>query len=95
MNTAVEASDEHPEMFDWAQTAMRERTFLVSAILDSGVASGEFRSDLDRGSVAQLMLSSIHGALVLCKLNQNNQPMHATTAALRSLLLTAVLSPSY
>jgi len=68
MNTAIEADDTHPALRAKAQSAMQGLLALVGNTVKSGIASGEFRSDVSPRHVATVLVALVEGSLMLSKL---------------------------
>ncbi len=68
MNTAIEADDAHPVLRAKAQTAMNGLLALVGSTVKAGIATGEFRVDVNPRQVATVLVALVEGGLMLSKL---------------------------
>ena len=78
MNTAVEHDDANPRLRERARQATQMFIGNIAAIVKGGIKRGELRSSADPAAVANLLLSTFEGALMLSKLFNN--PSHLNQA---------------
>ncbi len=71
LNTAIEADDNLPFLKIKAQKALQDFIGSLEYILEKGVTSGEFKSNLDTRKEAVLIFSIIQGGLMMSKLSDN------------------------
>lgn len=71
LNTAIEADDTHPALREKALEAFRGwQTNLVS-VIKAGIASREFRKDVDPEQTAVTLIALIEGAVMISRLTGN------------------------
>ena len=63
-----------------------EQQTWLSEEIASGVASGEFRSGIDADAVAQLVLASLEGSMLMARAGTTSQLAHSTMTTLLSTL---------
>lgn len=78
LNTAVEADDAHRALKERAKGAATDWLRLVGSIAREGVASGELDEGTDPRKVASVVVSTLEGALMLSKVNDD--PAHMRRA---------------
>ncbi|GIP22032.1 TetR/AcrR family transcriptional regulator [Paenibacillus sp. J22TS3] len=79
-NTAVECDDAHPLLRLKAQESSSATLKSIREIVQDGINSGEFRSDLDPDAVASFTLSLLEGSIMLSKLEGTNNHMQLNLA---------------
>jgi AcrR family transcriptional regulator len=75
LTTAIEADDTMPALRDRAREAMTRWQRLIGSNVKNGVARGELRPDADPYEVATIVTATLEGAVFLCKLYDDDQPM--------------------
>ncbi|TVQ18392.1 MAG: TetR/AcrR family transcriptional regulator [Leptolyngbya sp. DLM2.Bin15] len=68
LNTAIESDDTHPLLRQQVQRAMDAWRKLIHRIVDTGVAAGEIKPEVQADTVATLLISTLEGALMLSQL---------------------------
>ena len=78
LNTAIESDDAHPVLRERARQAMDGwRQHIHDAVRD-GIATGEFRKDIDPDVVASRFIATLEGGVMLSKLY--GDPVHIQRA---------------
>jgi TetR/AcrR family transcriptional repressor of nem operon len=72
MNTAVEADDGNPTLRRLALGALREWRGQLAGIVQEGISAGEIREDVDPCRLANRMIATLEGALMISRLERNN-----------------------
>jgi len=75
LNAAVEADDAYPALRERAQIALGGLKRLLREILKEGVARAELRADLNVERTVHVMVASLEGAVMMCKLSGSQQSM--------------------
>jgi TetR/AcrR family transcriptional repressor of nem operon len=75
MNTAVESDDGNPRLRARARKALQSWTARLSKIAAEGVARCEINPRIKPLDLAQLIISSLEGALLLSRLQNSNVPL--------------------
>jgi len=75
MNTAVESDDGNPRLRARARKALQSWTARLSKIAAEGVARCEINPRIKPLDLAQLIISSLEGALLLSRLQNSNAPL--------------------
>jgi TetR/AcrR family transcriptional repressor of nem operon len=77
MNTAVEADDGNALLRARARRALQAWTARLSAITTEGIKKRQIDSRVDPQELSQLIIGGLEGALLLSRLQKNDQPMRA------------------
>lgn len=65
MNAAVDADNGNPQLRRLARDAFTDWKSRLATIVQRGIASGEFRAEVNPSQVADMVIASLEGALVL------------------------------
>jgi TetR/AcrR family transcriptional regulator, transcriptional repressor for nem operon len=68
MNTAIDADDGNPTLLHLAHQAVQEWKDGLRAIVEQGIRSGEIKPDAQPGRIANLIVSTLEGALMISRL---------------------------
>ena len=90
LNTAIDADDGNPVLRERARKGLQEWRDRLSSIVDSGIKRGEIQRGVDAKEVATLIISSLEGALVICRLERNREALVAARSHLERYLETEV-----
>ncbi|MDI7864650.1 TetR/AcrR family transcriptional regulator [Rhizobiaceae bacterium n13] len=71
LNTAVEADDTHPSLRAEAVKAFDGWKHNIVAVVEAGIAAGEFRAGVDAEQTAVTLIALIEGALMISQLTGN------------------------
>jgi len=94
LNTAADADDGNVVLRERARKALRGwRSYLIS-IIRAGIKVREIRPGVDPKKLATLIISSLEGAIMLCRLERSEEALLAVQVHLDSYLETEVRPPS-
>jgi TetR/AcrR family transcriptional repressor of nem operon len=94
LNTAIDTDDGNSILRKRARKALSGwRSYLISMI-SSGIKLREIRSRVDEKKLATLIISSLEGAIMLCRLERSEEPLRAIQVHLNNYLETEVRVPS-
>jgi len=93
LNAAVDTDDGNPALRKLARASFVEWRRRIAAIVEQGIASGELRHTADPVQVADAMIASIEGGLVLSRILGNRSPLEHARAPLESMLNQLDSSP--
>jgi TetR/AcrR family transcriptional regulator, transcriptional repressor for nem operon len=94
LNTAIDTDDGNSVLRERARKALRGwRSYLISIITD-GIKAREIRSRIDAKKVATLIISSLEGAVMVYRLERNEEALRAIQTHLDSYLEIEVRVPS-
>ena len=86
LNTAIEADDGNPVLRDRARKALEGLRNRLVTIIQEGVARREVRSGVDATKLANLIISSLEGALMLSRLERNPKALADVSSHLGAYL---------
>jgi TetR/AcrR family transcriptional regulator, transcriptional repressor for nem operon len=94
LNTAVDTDDGNPVLRERARLALRGwRSYIISAIR-AGIKAREIRPKIDPEKVATLIISSLEGAIMLYRLERNEESLRAIQAHLDNYFEAELRAPS-
>ncbi|HYF63382.1 MAG TPA: TetR family transcriptional regulator C-terminal domain-containing protein, partial [Herpetosiphonaceae bacterium] len=88
LNTAIESDDGHPLLREHVRAAMDDWRKLLAGTFKRGVASGEFRADIDADEAATIIISLIEGGVMLSKLYATPEHLQRAVAHARTYIGT-------
>jgi AcrR family transcriptional regulator len=88
LNTAVESDHSFPVLRDQSMYAYQQMLAFLQGLLEQGVASGEFQSDMDTESAASFIFSSIEGAIMSSRLTRDNKHVRYARNQIERWLMT-------
>lgn len=86
MNTAIDSDDTHPALRGRAKEALEDWRAALIRIVASGRQRGEVRPDVYPQQVADTLIASLEGALMMSRLLADSAPMRNTLEHLQSYL---------
>jgi TetR/AcrR family transcriptional regulator, transcriptional repressor for nem operon len=93
LNTAIDTDDGNRVLRERARNALRGWRSYVVSIVSAGITAREIRPRIDAKRVAALIISSLEGAVMLNRLERNEEALHAVQAHLDRYLQTEVRLP--
>lgn len=84
LNTAVEADDAHAALRERVRRAVEEWRGIVAGAAREGVESGELARGVDPEELATVIVSTLEGAVMLCRLYRDPEHMRRATNHLES-----------
>jgi TetR/AcrR family transcriptional regulator, transcriptional repressor for nem operon len=95
LNTAIDTDDGNIVLRERARKALGGWLSYLVSIVDAGIKAREIRSKIDAKKLAALIISSLEGAVMLYRLERNEEALRAVRSHLDSYLETEVrLRPS-
>ncbi len=86
MNTAVDADDGNPSLRKLAKRGFADWRRKLADTVREGIARGEFRSGTQPEQIADMMIASLEGALVMSRALHDNSPLENVGKALETML---------
>lgn len=77
MNMAVEADDASTFMKKTVAHEFKRTTDFIAGILENGIKTGEFRSDIKANELAFVFFSAIEGAIVISRISSSDAAIKA------------------
>jgi TetR/AcrR family transcriptional repressor of nem operon len=90
LNTAIDTDDGNIVLRDRARKALRGWLSYLVSIVDAGIKAREIRPRIDAKKLATLIISSLEGAVMLYRLERNEEALRAVRSHLDSYLETEV-----
>lgn len=87
LNTAIEADDTHPALRDKAKAAFLGWKKHLVAVIEAGIAAGEFRTDVDAEQTAVTLIATIEGSIMLSRLTGNGKYRKLVMAAVEDSIV--------
>jgi len=75
MNTAVDSDDGNAVLRNLAARALRSWRNRLSMIVAEGIAAGEIRPEADPCRIANVIISTLEGALMLARIERSRAPL--------------------
>src|SRR5207244_8312254 len=75
LNTAVDADDGNPVLRDHARKALKGWQDRIESMIAEGIRSGEIRRGIDTRRMANLIIASLEGALMVSALGRSCQAL--------------------
>lgn len=94
LNTAIDSDDGNPILRERARKALRGWRARVITIVRAGIKAREIHPKADAKKVAALIISSLEGALMLCRLERSEDPLRAIQAHLDRYLESELRLPT-
>ena len=90
LNTAIDTDDGNPVLRERARKALEGwRSYIVS-VIGGGIKAREIRPRVNPKKLATLIISSLEGAIMVYRLERNEQALHGVQAHLDDYLETEV-----
>ena len=86
MNTAIDADDGNPVLRAHVAKALRSWLSRLQAIVDQAQARGETQPGVDPKAVATLIVASLEGALMMSRIQRNDEALRRVQAHLSRYL---------
>ena len=94
LNTAVDSDNGNPILRDKVRKALRGWQTMIVEILEDGIATGVIRADIDRSAVANYMIGSLEGTMLISRIERNDSVLGQTVERL-NLYLDSLLRVSH
>ena len=90
LNTAVDSDDTHPALRARVQAVLQRWSGFIQGAVAEGVQRHAIKTDTDAAALATLVLASLEGAVMLCKVQHSRIPMQQMVAHLTWYIRTFV-----
>jgi AcrR family transcriptional regulator len=88
MNTAIDADDGNPALRDLARKGIQDWRARLVHILETGIKAGEIRRSTDPRRIANTLIATLEGALMISRLENNRNALRDAQSTLDALLTT-------
>jgi TetR/AcrR family transcriptional regulator, transcriptional repressor for nem operon len=86
MNTAIDADDGNPLLRRLVCAAMKEWKARLESIVEGGIEQGEIRAEVEPRRIANTIIASLEGALMISKLERDRTAIQDAREALELML---------
>jgi TetR/AcrR family transcriptional regulator, transcriptional repressor for nem operon len=86
LNTAMDADDGNVVLRARARKALEGWQDFLGSIISQGIRKGEIRADVAKAKLANLIIASLEGAIMIGRLEQSVEPLRQAKAHLDSYL---------
>ena len=93
LNTAIDTDDGNAVLRERARKALRDWRASLVSVVRTGIKAREVGARVDAKQVATLIISSLEGAIMVCRLERSDAPLRAMQAHLDQYLETSVRAP--
>lgn len=90
LNTAIDSDHGNPVLRDRARKALRNWQAMLRKILEEGIANGTLKPNLDTEEMANHIIASLEGGMVISRLERNSTAISNARQHLNDYLDTAV-----
>ena len=88
MNTAIDADDGNPALRDLARKGIQDWRARLVHIVETGITAGEIRRSTDPRRIANTLIATLEGALMISRLENNRNALRDAQSTLDALLTT-------
>ncbi len=88
-NMAIEMSGANENFREKLSAFFNSWEKIIEECIDEGINTGDFRSDLSPGAIAQLILSHLEGAIMMVKTHRSLEPLSSGSETILRLLKAA------
>jgi len=86
MNTAIDADDGNPALRDLARKGIQDWRARLVHIVETGITAGEIRRSTDPRRIANTLIATLEGALMISRLENNSNALRDAQNTLDALL---------
>ena len=94
LNTAIDTDDGNSVLRERARMALRGWRSYLTSMIRGGIKAREIRARVDAKKLATLIISSLEGAIMVYRLERNEESLRAVQAHLDNYFETEVRRPS-
>jgi TetR/AcrR family transcriptional repressor of nem operon len=95
LNTAVDSDNGNPVLRERVRKALRTWQTNLRKILKEGITAGTIRPAIDTDKVSNLIIAVLEGALLIRRIEKNDEPLHQALEHLNTYLETEVRKPTH
>ena len=86
MNTAIDADDGNPALRDLARKGVQDWRARIVHIVETGIRDGEIRRSTDPRRIANTLIATLEGALMISRLENNRNALRDAQTTLDTLI---------
>lgn len=87
LNTAIDADDGNPALRRLVQKAVQEWKTRIADIVAAGIENGEIRADVEPRRIANVVIATLEGALMISRLEGSRTAIHDADAILEKVVV--------
>lgn len=87
LNTAIDADDGNPALRKLVQKAVQEWKTRIADIVAAGIEKGEIRADVEPRRIANVVIATLEGALMISRLEGSRTAIHDADAILEKVVV--------
>jgi TetR/AcrR family transcriptional regulator, transcriptional repressor for nem operon len=93
LNTAVDSDNGNPVLRDRVRKALRNWQIFLRDMLEEGAKAGVIRSNLDVSSTANYIIGSLEGAMLISRIERNDQALRQALDHLDNYIESNIRQP--
>jgi TetR/AcrR family transcriptional repressor of nem operon len=93
LNTAVDADNGNRVLRERVRKALTNWQSMLRTILEDGIRSGNIRSNVDPGAAANRIIGSLEGAMLISRIERNDQALQQTLKHLDNYVESQIRQP--
>lgn len=93
LNTAIDSDDGNPVLRERVRKALHEWRAMLRKIIEEGIAQGVIRPGLDPANVANHLIASLEGGMVISRIEHSDTALRNARSHLETYLETEVRNP--
>jgi TetR/AcrR family transcriptional repressor of nem operon len=94
LNTAVDSDNGNPVLRERVRNALHNWQAMLRDILEAGIHAGTIRPGIDVGAVANHIIGGLEGAMLISRIEHNDQALRQALNHLDSYIETQVRQPA-
>jgi len=94
LNTAVDSDDGNPLLRDHARKALKSWQERMESMIADGIKARHIRAGVDARKLANVIIASLEGALMISRLERNDEVLHEAQEHLHAYIEAEVRTPN-
>jgi TetR/AcrR family transcriptional regulator, transcriptional repressor for nem operon len=90
MNTAIDSDDGNPALRKLVKAGLNDWKKRISALVEQGIQAHEIRNDVEPRRIANTIIATLEGALMISRMEGTKEALSDAGAALNDMLSTIV-----
>jgi TetR/AcrR family transcriptional repressor of nem operon len=86
LNTAIDADDGNPVLRDLARAGLRRWRSRIARVVREGIAQKQIRAEVQPQTLANTIIATLEGALMISRLEGSKNALHDARASLQELV---------
>ncbi len=93
MNTAIDADDGNPLLRKLVKAGLNDWKRRISTLVEQGIRDGEIRQDVEPRRIANIIIATLEGALMISRMEGTKEALSDAGSALNNILDTIESQP--